>query len=130
MDIKGIDHFAINTKDFKKSIEFYRDKLGFEELNTVCQPEFDSVYLRLPGGGRLEVFNNKGKTKDVQTDDLNAGVKHIAFSVNDVARHEKLLAEKGIEVFLKTTELEDFNARILLFYDPDGTVLEFCEPLK
>jgi len=129
MEISALDHIAINTKDFEKSIEFYRDKLGFKELNRVCQPYFDSVYLLIPGGGRLEVFDNRGKTKDVNLHDLNAGVKHIAFRVNDVKKHEKFLKEKGIEAFCKTTELPDFNARILLFYDPDGTVLEFCEPL-
>jgi catechol 2,3-dioxygenase-like lactoylglutathione lyase family enzyme len=35
MNIIGMNHIAINARDFEKTLQFYRDILGFEELNTV-----------------------------------------------------------------------------------------------
>jgi len=130
LDIIGIDHVAINAIDYDKTIHFYRDILEFKELNSVKTPELTAKYLQVPGGSRLEIFDNKGKTKRIELDDLNVGMKHLAFRVNDVKKHEQLLASKGVKMLWETTELDDFNARIILFYDPNGIVVELCESLR
>ena len=129
MNVKGIDHIAINAKNFKETVRFYRDVLGFRELNTVVQPDFSAVYLQIPGGPRMEIFDNMGSTKDRCLNDLDAGVKHIAFRVENVKKHEEILIQNGVDVFFETTELPDFKARVILFHDPNGIVVEFCEPL-
>ncbi len=130
MDIRGIDHIAINTLDYGATIHLYRDILGFKELNTVEKGDFCSTYLAVPGGARLEIFDNRGKTIPVAYDELQSGVRHIAFRVKDVKKHEELLRGHGIDMLLSCTELPEFDARVILFYDPNGIVVEFCEKLS
>ena len=129
MIIGAIDHIAINTADIGESIRFYRDVLGLRQGKTVEFDDFDVTYFELPGGGSLELFDYKGKNPRTKRADDEAGLRHIAFSVKDVAKHESELRKAGVEVTLPTTELPSLGARVLLFLDPSGVTVEFCEKL-
>ena len=91
MKINQIDHVAINVTDFGKSIDFYARVLGLPQLQTVDCGEFDITYFTLPSGARLELFNYHGKNQVATREESEVGLRHIAFQVEDVARHEKLL---------------------------------------
>lgn len=130
MKIKALDHIGINAVDYAKTVAFYRDVLEFKELNSVVHDDLISTYFKIPGGGRMEIFDNLDKTNEYEIKELDNGVRHIAFEVEDVQEHERLLTKKGVELFWKTTELPDYDARVLLFYDPNGVMIEFCEPLS
>jgi hypothetical protein len=39
------------------------------------------------------------------------------------------LKAEGVPVTLSTCDLPNLNARVLLFLDPNGVTLEFCEKL-
>lgn len=129
MNIIGMNHIAINARDFEKTLQFYRDILGFEELNTIVQDNLRVTFLKIPGGGRMELFDNYGKTIRKTIGELDNGVRHIAFIVKDVKKHEEILIKNGVKILLNTIEIPDFRTRVILFYDPDGLVLEFCEDL-
>ena len=77
----------------------------------------------------MELFDNYGKTIRKTIGELDNGVRHIAFTVKDVKKHEEILIKNGVKILLNTTEIPDFKTRVILFYDPDGLVLEFCEDL-
>ena len=111
MHIKGIDHISINTVDFPKTIHFYRDILGFEEMNTVVRDDVVGTYLQIPGGGRMEIFDNLGKTKRYPIGELDNGIRHIAFTVEDVTENARQLTENGVELYLPPTELPEFGVR-------------------
>jgi glyoxylase I family protein len=130
MKIKGIEHVSINTIDFEKSRHFYGRILGFQQRQTVASGDFDITYFELPGGSRLELFDYHGKNPAVNRDESESGLRHLAFAVEDVAAHEQLLREAGVKIILSTTDLPDLGVRVLLFLDPNGVTLEFCEPLK
>jgi catechol 2,3-dioxygenase-like lactoylglutathione lyase family enzyme len=49
--------------------------------------------------------------------------------VQDVAEHERLLRDAGVEITLPTCDLPNLGARVVLFLDPNGITLEFCEKL-
>jgi len=49
--------------------------------------------------------------------------------VEGVAEHEKRLRAEGVEITLPTCDLSNLGARVLLFLDPNGVTLEFCEKL-
>lgn len=129
MNIRNIDHIAINCIDLKSSLDFYERILGFKQLQTVDCGEFDILYFALPNGSRLELFNYHGKNRQVSRDELDNGLRHVAFQVEDVAVHEKLLREAGVEITLSTCDLPNLGARVLLFLDPNGVTIEFCEKL-
>jgi len=49
--------------------------------------------------------------------------------VEDAAAHERHLRALGVEITLPTCELPELGVRVLLFLDPNGVTLEFCEKL-
>ncbi len=65
MNIKAIDHIAINCVDREKSLDFYERILGFKHLQTVDCGEFDILYFSLPNGSRLELFDYRGRNQVV-----------------------------------------------------------------
>lgn len=129
MKIRKIDHVSINVIDVQKSFDFYRRVLGLQQLETVDCSEFDITYFALPDGSRLELFDYHGKNHDKPREESEVGLRHIAFLVQDVAAHEKLLRAEGVEITLPTCDLPNLGARVLLFLDPNGVTLEFCEKL-
>ena len=139
MKIRNIDHIAINCVDIEKSLDFYGRILGLERLQTVDCGEFDILYFGLPGGGRLELFDYRGQNRipaagvgnlgyNVRAES-DPGLRHLAFQVEDVAAHEALLKAEGVEITLSTCDLPNLEARVLLFLDPNGVTIEFCEKI-
>jgi catechol 2,3-dioxygenase-like lactoylglutathione lyase family enzyme len=126
LKITNIEHVSINVLDIQKSLDFYGRVLGFKQQQTV---EFDITYFATPGGSRLELFDYHGNIKPVQLEESEAGLRHLAFEVEDVAVHEKQLRIEGIEITLPTCDLPNLGVRVLLFLDPNGVTLEFCEKL-
>lgn len=130
MKIERIEHFSINCIDYQKSRNFYEGILGFKFLETVDCGDFDISYFALPGGSRLELFDYRGKNRVVSHEEGESGLRHVAFQVEDVAAHEKELRAAGVEIVLPTCDLPNLGVRVMLFNDPNGVTLEFCEPLK
>jgi catechol 2,3-dioxygenase-like lactoylglutathione lyase family enzyme len=129
LKIGQIDHIAINCIDLRKSLDFYGRILGFKQLQTVDCGDFDILYFALPDGSRLELFDYHARNRNPARQESDAGLRHIAFQVTDVAAHERLLKAAGVEITLSTCDLPDLNARVLLFLDPNGVTIEFCEKL-
>jgi len=129
LDILRIDHVSINTKDFEKSRDFYGRILGFQEMQTVDCGPFNITYFALAGGARLEVFDYHGQNSRIPRPESEAGLRHLAFRVVDVDDCEKRLLAAGVEITLPPTDLPDLGVRVLLFLDPNGVTLEFCQPL-
>ena len=129
MKIRRIDHLSINVSNAARSYAFYRRILGLKQLNTVDCGDFDITYFALPDGGRLELFDYHGKNAPHHHKETDTGMRHLAFEVEDVAKHEKLLKAAHVHITLHTTELPNLGVRVLLFEDPNGVTLEFCERL-
>jgi catechol 2,3-dioxygenase-like lactoylglutathione lyase family enzyme len=130
MKVRGIDHVSINVRDMEASAGFYAGVLGFLRRETVAMDGgFSITYFEIPGGGRMELFDYAGTNRAVQREESDAGLRHLAFNVDDVAAAEKMLRGKGVTIVLPTTDLPSLGARVLLFLDPNGVTLEFCQPI-
>lgn len=129
MRIEHIEHIAINCVDLEKSLDFYTRILGFEFLEKVDCGDFDIVYLELPGGARLELFDYRKKNRVIDRLESDSGLRHLAFQVSDVTAHENELRRSGVEITLSTCDLPNLGARVVLFLDPNGVTIEFCEKL-
>jgi catechol 2,3-dioxygenase-like lactoylglutathione lyase family enzyme len=127
--IGAIDHVAVNCRDLGKSLDFYGRILGLKRLQTVDCGDFDILYFALPGGGRLELFDYRGRNRSPERAESDSGLRHLAFQVEDVAAHEALLRAEGVEITLPACDLPNLGARVLLFLDPNGVTIEFCEKL-
>lgn len=129
MKITSIDHVSINVLDMDKSLDFYGRILGLEQLQTVDCGGFDITYFALPDGSRLELFDYHGSNSSLERAESEVGLRHLAFQVEDVAAHEQQLRFAGVHITLPTCDLPNLGARVLLFLDPNGVTLEFCEKL-
>jgi catechol 2,3-dioxygenase-like lactoylglutathione lyase family enzyme len=130
MKVRGIDHVSINVRDMEASARFYAGVLGFRKLQTVpMDGGFSITYFEIPGGGRMEFFDYGGKNRDVPREESEVGLRHLAFSVDDVAAAEKMLRAKNVPIVLPATDIPSLGAKVLLFLDPNGVTLEFCQPI-
>jgi catechol 2,3-dioxygenase-like lactoylglutathione lyase family enzyme len=129
LNLGMLDHVSINLADAQVSYDFYGRILGLRRLETVDCGQFDITYFALPNGSRLELFDYRGKNGGTPRAENEVGLRHIAFQVGDVAAHERMLREAGVEITLPTCDLPSLGVRVLLFLDPNGVTIEFCEPL-
>lgn len=129
MEIQSIDHIAINVSDIERSKDFYCNLLGFSYMNKVDCGDFDIHYLQLPGKSRLEMFDYRGVDTRVSNNEQDIGLRHLAFKVKDVKYHEDVLISAGVEITLACSDLHNLGARVILFRDPNGITIEFCESL-
>jgi len=128
--VKGIDHVSINTKDMKASADFYGGILGWKRMETVPFDGFSIVYFEVPGGGRLELFDYGGKNPKTAREENEVGLRHLAFSVENVDEEEGRLRSAGVTITLPATDLPSLDSRAILFLDPNGVTLEFCQQLS
>ena len=130
MKVSGINHVSINTRDTKASADFYGRILGWKQMETVPFDGFSLVYFEVPGGGRLELFDYSGRNPHGTRDDSEAGLRHLAFTIDDVDRAEAHLRGMGVTITMPATDLPSLNSRAILFLDPNGVTLEFCQEMK
>lgn len=130
MKVQGIDHVSINVKDIEASVDFYGKVLGWRQLQTVPFEGFSITYFQVPGGGRLELFDYGGKNPKSDRGETEAGLRHLAFTVDNVDAAEAELRSKGVKITLAATDLPSLECRVLLFLDPNGVTLEFCQDIS
>ena len=129
MKIRNIDHVSINVSDIDKTLDFYGRILGLKQQQTVDCGEFEITYLGLPSGVRLELFDYHGRNRTIPRAESEVGLRHLALQVDDVAAHETLLRAEGVQITLPTCDLPNLGVRVLLFLDPNGVTIEFCEKI-
>ena len=123
----SIDHIAIISSDYQKAKDFYVDKLGFKVKREVERKDRDDfiITLEAPNGILIELFIEKNPPRRVTRPEA-AGLRHLAFRVQDIEESVEKLNKKGIET--EEIRIDPQNGkRITFFMDPDGLPLELHE---
>ena len=82
MDLKQIHHVAILASDYKKTKEFYVEKLGFEVIRDVYREDRDDYKIDLQlGDCELEVFVVKNAPPRPNYPEA-LGLRHLAFTAD------------------------------------------------
>ena len=94
----SIDHIAIISSDYQKAKDFYVDKLGFKVKREVERKDRDDfiITLEAPNGILIELFIEKDPPRRVTRPEA-AGLRHLAFRVQDIEESVEKLNKKGIE---------------------------------
>ena len=122
-----IHHIAIICTDYEVSKHFYVEKLGFEMIAEVYRAERKSYKLDLAVNGtyQIELFSFENPAVRPSRPEA-AGLRHLAFEVDDVLQVSTELNQKGI-----TTEpirIDEFTGKQFTFFtDPDGLPLEIYQ---
>ena len=123
----SIDHIAIISSDYQKAKDFYVDKLGFKVKREVERKDRDDfiITLEAPNGILIELFIEKNPPRRVTRPEA-AGLRHLAFRVQDIEESVEKLNKKGIET--EEIRIDPQNGkRMTFFMDPDGLPLELHE---
>lgn len=126
MKLQQIHHVAIIVSDYKKSREFYVDKLGFEVIREHYRKEKNDYKLDLKlGDCELEIFGISKSPKRASYPEA-CGLRHLAFKVDCIEDVITELKELGIET--ESIRIDEFtNKKMTFFQDPDGLPLELHE---
>ena len=123
----SIDHIAIISSDYQKAKDFYVDKLGFKVKREVERKDRDDfiITLEAPNGILIELFIEKNPPRRVTRPEA-AGLRHLAFRVQDIEESVEKLNKKGIETEEIRRDPQN-GKRMTFFMDPDGLPLELHE---
>lgn len=116
--ITGLEHTAIACSDPKLLSSWYLEHLGFSPLLDTGK----TIYIQSANGVVLEfVFADTHPPAPLIRD---AGLRHLAFTVDDLNRTRDELRTAGVE-FVEERLLP--GMRLLFFRDPEGNFLHLVQ---
>ncbi|WP_018930393.1 SMU1112c/YaeR family gloxylase I-like metalloprotein [Gracilibacillus lacisalsi] len=124
---RDIHHIAVICSDYQVSKDFYVNKLGLSIIKEVYREERNSYKLDLALHDRyvMELFSFPDPPERPSFPET-CGLRHLAFSVEDVKETAAVLEEKGIPV--EEIRVDPItNKRFTFFQDPDQLPIEIYE---
>lgn len=124
---KRIHHIAIICSNYEISKKFYVDKLGFKVVGEVYREERKSWKLDLAVNGvyQIELFSFPDPAARPSRPEA-AGLRHLAFEVEEIENVINELNLKGIEP--EPIRVDEFTGKLFTFFtDPDGLPLEIYQ---
>lgn len=136
-------HFGICVSDWRRSLRFYRDVLGFRhlhELDVSGEPasrllqlenvELRAIYLEREGM-RIELlhYEQPEAVAAATPRPMNQlGFTHLSLRVDDLDGALRALREAGVEVRDGTRiEIPAAHVKAVFVSDPDGALIELVE---
>lgn len=125
--VTGTRHVAVICSDYERSKRFYTEVLGLKVIAEVyrevrCSHKLD---LKLPDGTQIELFGFPDPPPRPSYPEA-CGLRHLAFSVDDLDAAVRHLEGLGVEV--EPVRVDEYTGkRFTFFADPDGLPLELYE---
>ncbi|TDB68114.1 SMU1112c/YaeR family gloxylase I-like metalloprotein [Arundinibacter roseus] len=127
LHLNKIHHIAIISADYERSKKFYTEILGLTVIQEIYRSERQSYKLDLALNGSyvIELFSFPDPPARPSRPEA-AGLRHLAFEVDDVAAIIDTLHEQGIEA--EPIRVDAQTGRKFTFIaDPDDLPIEFYE---
>ncbi|MEM6051246.1 VOC family protein [Erwinia sp. P7711] len=127
LGLKKVHHIAIITEQYQVSKAFYCDILGFTLMGEVYREARDSWKgdLALNGEYTIELFSFPFPPAR-PTQPEACGLRHLAFSVDDVDAAKQHLEAHGVAC--EPVRIDPVtDKRYTFFSDPDGLPLELYQ---
>lgn len=122
-----IHHIAIICSNYEVSKKFYTEVLELNIIREVYREERQSYKLDLAIGDHyvIELFSFPDPPKRSSRPE-SCGLRHLAFSVDNVEKKRKELIQKGLSC--EEIRIDEFTDKKFFFTsDPDDLPLEFYE---
>ncbi|MEX0953691.1 MAG: VOC family protein [Rhizobiaceae bacterium] len=126
LGLTGIGHVALKVADIGRSLAFYRDRLGFEEMMHLDREDGSLwlVYLRVTDTQFLELF--PGGEGDLAPGPDRTAVNHFCLETDDLDATANALRAAGVPLTVEPKMGLDGNRQCWIA-DPDGNRIEFME---
>jgi glyoxylase I family protein len=137
-------HAGIVVHDLERMLRFWRDIMGLEVvvdfreegafIDTVqglSGVRLHMIKLRAPDGSMIELLHDEGHpTPPPERNDLcDRGIRHLAFTVADVAVAWETLCSEGCVTLSEPVTAPDGKARLFFARDPEGNLMEIVQVL-
>jgi len=141
MRARSFSHVGITVSDFNRAVRFYADVFGCPLVGVADTPpdrvrSFFGVegpapsckigWIRVPGGGVLEIFAFDPKQPAVTVPWNRVGLTHISFNVRNLPRWYDYLVSKGVEC-LSRPERSPRGHSFFFVKDFDGNLIELMD---
>jgi lactoylglutathione lyase len=126
LGLNGIGHVALKVADIGRSLEFYRDRLGFAEMMRLNRDDGSLwlVYLRITDTQFIELF--PGGEGDHAPGPERTAVNHFCLECADIQATAKALRAAGVKLTVEPKMGADNNWQCWVA-DPDGNRIEFMQ---
>ena len=127
LKLNRVHHVAIICSDYERSKHFYTEVLGLKVLREVYREARQSYKLDLQVGDhyQIELFSFPEPSARPSRPEA-AGLRHLAFEVDDVAQAKQEIEKHGVVV--EDIRMDEFTGkRFTFFADPDGLPVELYE---
>lgn len=99
--LHSVDHLAIAVDDLEGAVAFYRDRMGFQEVERrVTEGRKTGMKSVVMKGGDLQIVLLKGTSEESQVSryiqQYGPGVQHVAFRVEGIESVVSDLRERGL----------------------------------
>ena len=123
--VKSIGHVAVSVKDIERSLDFYVNKLGFDEMFRLEREDrLWIVYLRITDTQYIELFPDA--VGDSAPPFANVGFNHLCLEVDDIDAAIAELTGKGVVLTSEKTLGVDHNYQAWIA-DPEGNRIELMQ---
>ena len=140
--IRGIHHTAISTADLERSVQFYRDLLGFEEIFTSewkqgaqtadkitgLKDSSAKLVMLKTGNACIEIFqysSPQARPGDPKRPACDHGITHLCLDVGDIQAEYERLKAAGMVFHCPPQDIGGVSATY--GRDPDGNIVELLE---
>ena len=127
LHLNKVHHIAIICSDYQRSLHFYTHILGMTVMAEHYRESRQSYKTDLALGDEyvVELFSFPSPPPRVTRPEA-AGLRHLAFEVDDIIETVQELDAMGVEHEEVRTD-EYTSKRFLFFQDPDGLPIEVYE---
>lgn len=115
---------AINVRDFKRSVDWFRETLGFEPEYVVEEIGWGELKTGVPG---LTIGVSQVEMGPPPAEQSHAGAT-VTFAVTDVDAARARLEGMGVVFDGPTNEIPGM-VKLATFFDPDGNAFMFSQSL-
>jgi catechol 2,3-dioxygenase-like lactoylglutathione lyase family enzyme len=141
MRARSFSHVGITVSDFNAAVRFYWEVFGCplvgvsdtpsERVRAFFgvdgpQPSCKIGWIRVPGGGVLEIFAFEPKLLPTDVQWNRVGLTHISFNVRNLPRWYEYLVSRGVEC-VSTPERSPRGHSFFFVKDFDGNLIELMD---
>jgi catechol 2,3-dioxygenase-like lactoylglutathione lyase family enzyme len=118
LSIESLNHLALTTRRLEESLVFYRQVLGFRQVE---RPNFSFRGAWLYRSGLMIHLIENASAGD-PSEEIQTRANHFALHTADLAAAERLLREHGVRY--RTNTIADRGIQQIFLQDPDGNHVE------
>ena len=125
MKVSKLLHTRYRLNDLEKSVRFYRDVLGLEEVQRHKSPRgSELVFLKAPAGDALIELCHFPSSGPVQ---VQPDLTHLAFEVESLEAFAQHLAKFGLK-YSDGPHLREDGSGFAFIDAPEGYEIELMQP--